>query len=664
MTLPAPNLDDRRFQELVDEAKRMVQSKWPEWTGWTDHNVSDPGVTLIETFAYMVDQLLYRLNRVPDRTYVKLLDLMGLRLHPPTGAVTPVTFWLSAPQATTTVIPAETEVATERTETTEAVVFHTMEPLDIVSSHLVAVVSVPEGGASTDLTDPLAAGREVMLFSPRPAHGDAVYLGLSAAVPSCVVAVRLFGQVEGYGINPDRPPRRWQAWCDSAWVDCDIERDETGGFNRSGVIVLHVPPGHETSVIGNRSCGWLRCVITQPEAGEHSYDASPRVERVEAFTVGGTVAAIHSVTVPWETMGVAEGSAGQEFVLNHRPVVLSPDPEIVDEIFPAADADELGIVRTRQWTRVDSFAGHGPDDFVFTMDPVMGAVQFPPAVRRADGTVQSYGAVPAAGNEMRLRAYRSGGGRAGNVAARSIRHLRSSIPGINAVQNRTAASGGVDGELVDEAKLRGPLMLRTRDRAVTAGDFEHLTREAAPDVARVVCPDLSGSDPGTVRVLIVPAIPTDPTAVDPLRFEQLRPSAETLERIAEYLDERRVVGVRVVVETPQYRGITVVARLRVRRDSNPVEVRAVALNALHRYYHPAVGGPDGRGWPFGRPVHAGEVHAVLQGLPGVDYVDEALLFAYDVHTGRRDEAVRERIDLPPTGLVFSFGHDVIAEATR
>ena len=53
-------------------AKRMVMRRCPEWT---DHNVSDPGVTLIETFAYLTDQLLFRLNRVPDRLYLKFLDL-------------------------------------------------------------------------------------------------------------------------------------------------------------------------------------------------------------------------------------------------------------------------------------------------------------------------------------------------------------------------------------------------------------------------------------------------------------------------------------------------------------------------------------------------------------------------------------------------------------
>ena len=97
MALPAPDLDDRRFQDLVDDAKRMVMRRCPEWT---DHNVSDPGVTLIETFAYMTDQLLFRLNRVPDRLYLKFLDLIGLRLLPPVPASVDVTFWLSAPCST------------------------------------------------------------------------------------------------------------------------------------------------------------------------------------------------------------------------------------------------------------------------------------------------------------------------------------------------------------------------------------------------------------------------------------------------------------------------------------------------------------------------------------------------------------------------------------
>ena len=108
MTLPAPNLDDRRFQQFVDDAKRMVQQRCPEWT---DHNVSDPGVTLIETFAFMFDQLVYRLNRVPDKLYLKFLELLGVRLFPPTAAQADVTFWLSAPREETLRVAASTSDA-------------------------------------------------------------------------------------------------------------------------------------------------------------------------------------------------------------------------------------------------------------------------------------------------------------------------------------------------------------------------------------------------------------------------------------------------------------------------------------------------------------------------------------------------------------------------
>jgi len=109
MGLPAPNLDDRRFQGLVDDAKRLVQQRCPEWT---DHNVSDPGVTLIETFAYMTDLLLYRLNQVPDRIFLSYLDLLGVTLFPPTAARVDVTLRLSAPQAQQAAPAASAEPAT------------------------------------------------------------------------------------------------------------------------------------------------------------------------------------------------------------------------------------------------------------------------------------------------------------------------------------------------------------------------------------------------------------------------------------------------------------------------------------------------------------------------------------------------------------------------
>src|SRR5512142_428151 len=115
MPLPIPNLDDRTFQDLVDEAKRRIPRYCPSWT---DHNVSDPGITLIELFAWMTEQYIYRLNQVPDKNYIAFLDLIGVRLAPAQPARGDVTFNLSAAPSLDrhVVIPQWTQVATERTE--------------------------------------------------------------------------------------------------------------------------------------------------------------------------------------------------------------------------------------------------------------------------------------------------------------------------------------------------------------------------------------------------------------------------------------------------------------------------------------------------------------------------------------------------------------------
>ena len=81
--IPSPKLDDRQFQDIVDEALRLIPRYAPEWT---NHNPSDPGITLLELAAWMTDQILFRLNRVPEKNYIAFLNLLGIRLKAPRAA--------------------------------------------------------------------------------------------------------------------------------------------------------------------------------------------------------------------------------------------------------------------------------------------------------------------------------------------------------------------------------------------------------------------------------------------------------------------------------------------------------------------------------------------------------------------------------------------------
>ncbi len=644
MSLPIPNLDDRRFQDLVDDAKRMVQQRCPEWT---DHNVSDPGVTLIETFAFMTDELIYRLNRVPDRMYVTFLDLLGVTLHPPTPARVDVTAWLSAPRDEDVVLPAESEVATIRTPQDDAIVFATLEDLVIPPRSLRHVYTQAVDGEPVSRDDALSLSTEFPCFSEQPRYDDALLLGLDDAAASCAIAFRFACHVQGVGVDPTAPPLVWEAWDGSSWAGCEVDSDDTGGLNKPGDVVVHVPRSHKASLIANQRAGWLRCRAVPAAEGYPFYSASPTLTGASAFTVGGTAEAVHAEAIEDEVLGLSEGVPGQVFRLAHGPVVSDGEPF---EIQVAAGSG------WERWLEVDSFAGCASGDTVFRVDRATGDVHFGPAVREPDGSLRGYGAVPPKGAPLRVPRYRVGGGPDGNVSARTVKVLRSTVPGIDRVENRRAAIGGVAPETVDEARLRGPLALRTRDRAVTAEDYDQLARAAAPQVARVRTVSADGIDEaGGVRVLLVPAAPAD--GAGRLRFEDLVPTEETLQAVRDYLDERRTVGARVLVEPPFYQGVTVVATLVARLRTATEELQRDALLALNRYYSPLAGGPDGTGWPFGRPVQAGEVYAVLQRLPGTELVEEVVLFGADPITAKRGKST-QRIDLDRNALTFSFDHRI------
>ncbi|MEU9132730.1 putative baseplate assembly protein [Kitasatospora sp. NPDC048540] len=648
MALPTPNLDDRRFQDLVDDAKRMVQRRCPEWT---DHNVSDPGVTLIETFAFMTDQLLYRLNRVPDRLYVKFLELIGIRMLPPTAAGAPVTFWLTAPARTTNTVPRGTKTATARVGNEPGTTFATTEDLVLVPSSLKYLRT--EESEGEELQDPAPEIKRIKpfpAFSAEPKPGDALLIGLEEPVPRCAVRLDLDCQLEGVGVDPTHPPLVWEAYDGEEWIECDVPEDPTGGLNRKGAIVLHIPAEHRAAIVDGQRGGWLRARVTKTEEGQPGYSVPPVIHGIKTATIGGTARSVHAEIIDNEALGTAEGVPGQAFTARRTPILTGAGECIVE-----VSTDD----GWERWDQVQTFADSGPQDRHVVVDGSMGRIEFGPAVREANGSLRQYGAVPPQDAAVRLRRYATGGGRSGNVARFAIQTLKSPIPFVTRVENRYPAQGGVDGETIEEAKARGPLVLRARSRAVTAEDYEAITHEAAPEVARVRCLTAGEHDvdAGSVKVLVVP---TAANVAGRIEFEDLVPTTNTLKRITDRLNDVRLVGARVLVEPPRYQGVTVVARIIARQYADFDQIRKEALDGLYQFLNPLTGGNDGKGWPFGRDVQVGEIYSVLQRVNGVDYVEDARLFGANPVTGDRGPQTN-RLVLDPNSLVFSYDHHVKVE---
>jgi predicted phage baseplate assembly protein len=464
-------------------------------------------------------------------------------------------------------------------------------------------------------------------------------------------------QARGAGVDPEDPPLRWEISApDGEWLEADVLEDTTGGFNYgSGAVELQLPARSAVLSFSGQRCHWLRCRMddhTRAGARATTYSQPPEVYEITASVVGAQLPAAHSARERLETLGESDGTPGQAFHLQYSPVLaLAPDERL--------EVREPGSTSWQPWEPRESFVESGPDDHHFRIDLVTGEVQLGPSIREADGRWTQYGAVPEKGAALRFSSYRGGGGRRGNVAAGALTVLKSPIPGVASVTNPLPARGGVDAETLESARHRAAMEIRSRYRAVTREDFEYLSTQASPRVARVVC--VPPPDGHTISVHIVPHV--DP-ADRRLELEELQPDEELLGEVASYLDDHRLIGTTVHLLPAEFRGVSVVTNLQASVLADPQRVERDVLHALYTYLNPLVGGSPtgpGEGWGFGRTLSAGELHGIVHSVDGVEQVKILRIYETNLATGEQAaKAAGNQILLGPTELIASATHIVKA----
>ncbi len=679
MPLPSPILDDRSYQQLRDELVRRIPVYAPEWT---DHNASDPGITLVELFAFLGENLLFRFNQIPETTKLAYLKLLRVPMRPavPARAMIVLERSDSGPGSSDGVIvdlgtAANTgSVAFETT--TEVVAW----PLTAVAVARIAapVPTQPEAidfaNASIDALDGLGDTQEPAYYATEhvpldPADPAAMPVNVRAAVDGALwIALlatkttdvaKLGRALINIGFVPDEeivgiadvdacpgvmpsdngPEMIWQVSTPVVTAGVPkfqtiaVEGDTTRGLTQQGVLRLRLPM--DTTTIGVPDpgdeyllgTGSFPPALEDQEQAKHlvcwiraSRRASDRpIGRVMYVGVNATEV-LQARTAKTEFLAVGTGDAGQTHPLVNHPV-LARTAEL--------QVEEDG--RWVDWTEVDGFEGSTSESRHYVLDAEAGTVRFGNGVR---------GRAPQIGQRMRVRRYRYGGGAEGNVGPKAITKLdgRSQVK----ANNPLAARGGAPAESIAEALERVPGELRRHDRAVTMGDFQELAL-ATPgaDVGRADCLPLFRPPKNLADVPSpAPNAPFDEAAgvvsvvVWP-REDRKRPNAPMASRtllreVCEWLDARRLVTTELYVIPPTYRKIAVAVGLRAKPGYGIEAVRRWVELVLRQYLAPLPPyGPDGLGWPLGRAVYGPELEAAALQVEGVELLEGLSVSAWN-----------------------------------
>jgi hypothetical protein len=649
-------LDDRSYAQLRDELIARIPVYAPEWT---DHHPSDPGITLIELFAFLGENLLYRFNQIPDVTKTAFLDLLGIPQLPAVPATGMVSFTTEAASGVLVEMRSRVlagEIGFQTLDETTvwpvsaraAIRAQVDDDLDPDTAEYVSRAAAAVGASTATIRsyrtsfgafDPMRPGGDIL--DPAQSIDGTIYVGItsessdltamaggllsigvvpSSDVPSMVARART--PCRGLGLAPPTPPMQWQVattlaivdaanpdTADPQWRTLTVVGDTTHGLTEQGVVRLRMPDDvHELGVYVPTELDSLGAGDQPPLVEDPELDRT-MVMWLRVFRPsGGSIPAVEWVgtnaasveqarTYSAEFLGVGTGEPTQRRPLVHNGVLGTVE----------IDVEEHGAGRWVPWQHVEDLRGSAVDDRHVVVDREAGVVTC------GDGR---RGRVWQIGERIRVRSYRAGGGGEGNVGPAAIK-AAPDHPLVKVV-NPLPTRGGADAESLPDALARIPSEFRSHDRSVTASDFAELAERAGAARAEVLplfhplTPEERAA--GVVSVVVWPAF-------DRVHPSAPRPDRTMLDGICRYLDGRRLVTTELHVIPPSYRRIAVSVGVSVLDGYGVESVRRWVELVLRQFLAPVPPyGPTGRGWPLGRRVFAPELEAAALQVEGVEFL--------------------------------------------
>ena len=683
--LPVISLDDEQFEEIVEKAIKMIPNLYPEWT---DYNVHDPGITMLEVLAWLKEIQQFHMDQIGPfhiRKYLMLLGEQPQKIIPAKSriSVSGINAGVVLPRGSRFLA---SDIEFESTKT------RYLDPARIVRLVSTDPLQTVEGGNS------IAVGRGNMhfpLFGHSPGGGESCYIACSTPLTQHVEHSVYFGLFSDYGVkrNPVGDGQAFvplaeialEYYCADGFHPVEEWEDHTHQMLESGNILFKFSRRMESTRDGQY---WLRLVLKRSDyevppilvqIGLHEIEAAqlrtlsecfenvcPAAESAAIVADSGlAVSACYEVYRKekggfrrYEGRIVKETKAGSvRFLLpdrkegeathlllicyeegfSHRRLIGCgngfPDQEYEVAINGLCGTGLELLAETENgsglyefWEQVEDFTGSEPSSRHYCYDERSGMLTFGNCDR---------GMVPE-GNILLAAGYTSRG-QGGNVKARTICSYEGTLE-IPEVINPADAVMGRDSETLEECGIRVNRTLKGTQRAVTYQDYEELVKRtpglmienvrAIPVTARKL-PD-GTMDENKVTLVV------KPYAKDPMP----RLNQAYLANIMNMLEPRRLIGSRVSILSPDYVGITIFAEIVT--DTDYQQAREELGNALNRYF-------EKQGERFGQPVLYGTVYGIIDVLKTIVRVKSVSLDAQGSGIARNRNG---DIILPVNGLAY------------
>ncbi len=648
------SIDRATFRSLVDAAMRRIPTA--SRGNWTLHAPVDPGITLLELFAWLLEQRSFWADQSTSPLVEAVLALLGERMHTARAAGVPITFSPEAAPdpvrqyAPHALISPRTPMRVPDTD----LVFTTRQGMLALS---VARYTTAPRSPVIHVAGDIAPSAEENLRSGRPidilaSNGGAASVELGfvltdpppagGATQPVSIAFELDTTVQP-AWSPDavtvRPPAalRWEYKTTAGtWIALPQLRDGTLSLRRSGTVRFALPA--DWSAYNADRVGWIRIATAAA-----TFAAAPTVIAI----LPNTVTATH---VQWKV----SASNPSWLPLPGREVQLDPGA------LPLEDHTHVYVTETdgrHRYRVVPDFTTAGPGDRVVVVDRARARVRF------GDGL---NGKVPRLAPSAPIQVsvvYAAGGGDAGNVAPCAWEALQGPLPD---ALSWVEARGGSDDETIDDARLRVGAGLLTPTRAVNPDDHVRIAigtpgvavarAHAEPGFQRGEC----GVVPGVTTVFVVPGVHSRTRDTVRAATAVAAPVADPglLDEVRAQFAKTRLVGELVFVESAAYRHVQLRATV-TGAPHDPEGLRKRLEAALRLYLDPLLGGDDAIGWPFGEPVRPTALLGVAQREVGDRGAVVEVAIAID---GKPFESC-EDVAIRSFELIAVDGIDVVIEPT-